>query len=112
MALPCFKADDSCVQDELDERLACRVGAGSATLWGQEPLVIGHDVRLSDPAVSQAAMEGLIASSRAATDIARHGTGEVCPRLPSAEAIGSISKTGHAFIRERMQAEDAIMAAK
>ena len=95
MTLPCFKAYDirGRVPDELDERLARRIGAGTAALLGPGPVVVGHDIRLSSPALLQAAIEGLTASGRDVIDIGMCGTEEVYFQTFHRHAAGGIMVT-------------------
>ena len=95
MTLPCFKAYDirGRVPDELDERLARRIGAGTAALLGPGPVVVGHDIRLSSPALLQAAIEGLTASGRDIIDIGMCGTEEVYFQTFHRKAAGGIMVT-------------------
>jgi phosphomannomutase/phosphoglucomutase len=95
MVLPCFKAYDirGRVPDELDEHLARRIGAGTAALLGRGPVVVGHDIRLSSPALLQAAIEGLTASGRDVIDIGMCGTEEVYFQTFHRKAAGGIMVT-------------------
>ncbi|WP_271261820.1 phosphomannomutase [Stenotrophomonas maltophilia] len=95
MTLPCFKAYDirGRVPDELDASLARRIGAGTATLLGPGPVIVGHDIRLSSPELMQAAIEGLTASGRDVIDIGLCGTEEVYFQTFHRQAAGGIMVT-------------------
>ena len=95
MTLPCFKAYDirGRVPDELDASLARRIGAGTATLLGPGPVIVGHDIRLSSPELMQAAIEGLTASGRDVIDIGLCGTEEVYFQTFHRRAAGGIMVT-------------------
>ncbi len=95
MPLACFKAYDirGRVPDELDAPLVQRISAGMATLLGPGPVVVGHDIRLSSPALLQAAIEGLITSGRDVIDIGMCGTEEVYFQTFHRKAAGGIMVT-------------------
>jgi len=95
MTLSCFKAYDirGRVPDELDARLARRIGAGTAALLGPGPVVVGHDIRLSSPELHAAAIEGLTASGRDVIDIGLCGTEEVYFQTFHRKAAGGIMVT-------------------
>ncbi len=78
----CFKAYDirGRVPDELDERLACRIGAGTAALLGPGPVVVGRHP-LEQPRCCSA-IKGLTASGRDVIDIGMCGTGGLFPDVP------------------------------
>ncbi|QNR97815.1 phosphomannomutase [Stenotrophomonas sp. 169] len=95
MTLPCFKAYDirGRVPDELDAHLARRIGAGTAALLDDGPVVVGHDIRLSSPELMQAAIEGLLAAGRDVIDIGLCGTEEVYFQTFHRKAAGGIMVT-------------------
>lgn len=95
MTLPCFKAYDirGRVPDELDERLARRIGAGTSGLLGPGPMVVGHDIRLSSPDLRQAVIEGIVSTGRDVIDIGVCGTEEVYFQTFHREAAGGIMVT-------------------
>ncbi|PZO62682.1 MAG: phosphomannomutase [Pseudoxanthomonas suwonensis] len=95
MPLACFKAYDirGRVPDELDSPLAQRISAGMATLLGPGPVVVGHDIRLSSPALMRAAIQGLTASGRDVIDIGLCGTEEVYFQTFHRKAAGGIMVT-------------------
>lgn len=95
MTLPSFKAYDirGRVPDELDASLARRIGAGTATLLGPGPVIVGHDIRLSSPELMQAAIEGIKASGRDVIDIGLCGTEEVYFQTFHRKAAGGIMVT-------------------
>ncbi|MBN2490141.1 MAG: phosphomannomutase/phosphoglucomutase, partial [Planctomycetes bacterium] len=63
-----FKAYDirGTYPDQIDERLAERIGFGIATFLGARSLVVGRDMRRSSPAVAAAAIAG---ARRAGADV-------------------------------------------
>ena len=78
-ALPCFKAYDirGRVPDELNEDLAYRIGRAYAALLTPRTVAVGHDVRLSSPALSAATAEGLLDGGADVLDIGLCGTEEI-----------------------------------
>jgi len=95
MTLPSFKAYDirGRVPDELDAALAKRIGAGTASLLGPGPVIVGHDIRLSSPELLQAAIDGLTASGRDVINIGLCGTEEVYFQTFNRHAAGGIMVT-------------------
>lgn len=79
MTLPCFKAYDirGRVPEELDVALAERIGAGTASLLGPGPVVLGRDIRLSSPELQAALEKGFTGAGRDVIDIGLCGTEEV-----------------------------------
>ena len=79
MKLPCFKAYDirGKVPDELDNDLARRIGCAFATHIQPSRVVVGHDIRLSSPALSRALIDGFLASGVDVIDLGLCGTEEV-----------------------------------
>jgi phosphomannomutase len=77
--LSCFKAYDlrGRVPDELNEDLARDIGRAYAEFVQPANVVVGHDIRLSSPAMSEALMQGLLESGVNVTDIGCCGTEEV-----------------------------------
>jgi phosphomannomutase len=65
-----FKAYDirGSYPDELNEQMAQRIGAGFADLLKAHRLVVGRDMRLSSPSLSQAFIEGAMTSGASVTD--------------------------------------------
>jgi phosphomannomutase len=72
----CFKAYDvrGRVPEELDPDLAYRIGRAFADETGAQRVVVGHDIRLSGPALSEALTKGLNEAGAHVTDIGLVGT--------------------------------------
>jgi phosphomannomutase len=66
-----FKAYDirGSYPDELNEHMAQRIGAGFAELLKAHRIVVGRDMRLSSPSLSQAFIEGAMTSGASITDV-------------------------------------------
>lgn len=77
--LACFKAYDirGRIPDELNEDLAYRIGRAYAALLQPRRVAVGHDVRLTSPALSAAVAEGLLDGGAAVWDIGLCGTEEI-----------------------------------
>ncbi len=77
--LPCFKAYDvrGRVPDELNGDLAFRIGQAFAAAIKPQRVVIGHDIRLSSPALAKALANGLAAAGVEVLDLGRCGTEEI-----------------------------------
>ena len=77
--LNCFKAYDirGRLPDELNETLAWRIGRAYAALLKPRQVAVGHDVRLSSPALSAAVTEGLLDGGVDVLDIGLCGTEEI-----------------------------------
>ena len=60
--------------DEVNEELAYRVGRSFPTLFGAKKVAIGHDIRLSGPAISDALAKGLTEAGCDVVDIGQCGT--------------------------------------
>ncbi len=77
--LACFKAYDirGRIPDELNEALAWRIGRAYAALLQPRQVAVGHDVRLSSPALSRAVAEGLQEGGADVLDIGQCGTEEI-----------------------------------
>ena len=95
MTLPAFKAYDirGRVPDELDESLAGRIGLALADLLEPGEVVLGHDVRLSSPALQEALSNGLRAAGRDVIDIGLCGTEEVYFQTAHLKAAGGVMVT-------------------
>jgi phosphomannomutase/phosphoglucomutase len=95
MTLPCFKAYDirGRVPDELNPPLAKRIGAGTATLLGPGPVVLGYDIRLSSPDLHKALTEGFLTAGRDVIDIGLCGTEEVYFQTFHRQAAGGVMVT-------------------
>jgi phosphomannomutase/phosphomannomutase/phosphoglucomutase len=79
MNLSCFKAYDirGRVPDELDEELAYRIGRAYAVFLQPSRVVVGHDIRLSSPAMAGALTRGLLESGVDVYVLGECGTEEV-----------------------------------
>ena len=77
--LPCFKAYDvrGRVPDELNEELAYSIGQAFAAAIKPQRVVIGHDIRLSSPALAAALAQGFAAAGVDVLDLGRCGTEEI-----------------------------------
>lgn len=95
MTLPAFKAYDirGRVPDELDEELARRIGVALADQLRPGPVVLGHDVRLSSPALQEALSAGLRGKGREVIDIGLCGTEEVYFQVDHLDAAGGVMVT-------------------
>lgn len=93
--LPAFKAYDirGRVPDELDEDLARLIGVALARQLGPGPVVVGHDVRLSSPALQSALSDGLLSQGRDVIDIGLCGTEEVYFHTAHLGAAGGVMVT-------------------
>lgn len=112
MNLSCFKAYDirGRVPDELDEDLAWRIGRAYAAFLNPERVVVGHDIRLSSPAVAAALTRGLLESGVDVHSVGECGTEEVYFAVFDQEMDGGIMVTashnprdynGMKFVREQ-----------
>jgi phosphomannomutase len=77
--LECFKAYDvrGRIPDQLNERLAELIGRAYAKLVHPHRVVVGHDVRLTSPDISEALCRGLTSLGVDVIDIGLVGTEEV-----------------------------------
>ncbi len=77
--LTCFKAYDirGRIPDELNEDLAYRIGRAYAIFLQPRRVAIGHDVRLTSPALSAAVARGLLDGGVEVWDIGLCGTEEI-----------------------------------
>lgn len=77
--LKCFKAYDvrGRVPDELDEKLAYAIGQAYAVHLTPKKVVVGRDIRLSSPALSEALCKGFLAAGVDVIDLGLCGTEEV-----------------------------------
>ena len=77
--LECFKAYDvrGRVPDQLDANVAELIGRAYAQLVRPKRVAVGHDVRLTSPALTEALCRGLIGSGVDVVDIGLVGTEEV-----------------------------------
>lgn len=79
MQMTCFKAYDirGRVPDQLNEAVAWRIGRATAEYLQAKTMVVGHDIRLSSPAISEALTRGLTEGGVDVLDIGQCGTEEV-----------------------------------
>ena len=94
MPLPAFKAYDiRSVPEELNEDLARRIGVALAAQLAPGPVVLGHDVRLTSPALQDALAAGLRGTGREVIDIGLCGTEEVYFQTDHLGAVGGVMVT-------------------
>lgn len=95
MPLPAFKAYDirGRVPDELNEDLARRIGVALAAQLSPGSVVLGHDVRLTSPALQDALAAGLRSVGREVIDIGLCGTEEVYFQTGHLHAAGGVMVT-------------------
>jgi phosphomannomutase / phosphoglucomutase len=95
MTLPAFKAYDirGRVPDELNEDLARRIGVALAAQLAPGSVVVGHDVRLTSPALQDALAAGLRGAGREVLDIGLCGTEEVYFQVDHLKAAGGVMVT-------------------
>ncbi len=95
MPLPAFKAYDirGRVPEELNEDLARRIGVALAAQLAPGPVVLGHDVRLTSPALQDALATGLRGTGREVIDIGLCGTEEVYFQTDHLGAAGGVMVT-------------------
>lgn len=79
LTLDCFKAYDirGRIPDQLNANIAYRIGRAYAVFLQPERTVVGHDIRLSSPAISAALVDGLRDGGSSVLDIGQCGTEEV-----------------------------------
>jgi phosphomannomutase len=78
--LSCFKAYDvrGRVPDQIDEQLALGIGQAYAeVVAGARRVAVGHDIRLSSPAISEALVQGLNRAGVDVVDLGLCGTEEI-----------------------------------
>lgn len=111
MHLQCFKAYDirGRVPEELDEELAYRIGRAYAAFLRPARVAVGHDIRLSSPALSRALMDGLLGAGVDVLFLGECGTEEVYFAVFDQKLDGGIMVTashnpreynGMKFVRE------------
>ncbi|WP_145481457.1 phosphomannomutase [Stenotrophomonas rhizophila] len=95
MTLPAFKAYDirGRVPDELNENLARKIGVALAAQLEPGTVVVGHDVRLTSPALQDALAAGLRGAGREVLDIGLCGTEEVYFQVDHLKAAGGVMVT-------------------
>ena len=77
--LPAFKAYDirGQVPDQLNRETAFRIGAAFVKAIEAKKVVIGHDIRLSSPELTEALTEGMVSLGAEVTQIGLCGTEEI-----------------------------------
>ena len=77
--ISCFKAYDvrGRVPDQINEDVAYRIGRAFVQFLGAKSVVVGHDIRLSSQALSDALVRGLCEQGADVIDIGLCGTEEV-----------------------------------
>ncbi|MCX5863810.1 MAG: phosphomannomutase [Deltaproteobacteria bacterium] len=77
--LPCFKAYDirGRVPDELNVALAFNIGQAYSAQFAPKKVAIGHDIRLSSPALAKALTDGFLAAGVDVVDLGLCGTEEI-----------------------------------
>jgi phosphomannomutase len=108
----CFKAYDvrGRVPDQLNEDIARRIGRAYADVVKPRQVVVGHDIRLSSPAIKAAVTRGLLEQGVDVYDIGLCGTEEIYFATSHAGMDGGIAITashnpkdynGMKFVREK-----------
>lgn len=79
MDLSCFKAYDlrGRVPDQLNPKLAELIGRAYVEITGARKVIVGYDIRLSSPEISEALKSGLMAAGADVFDIGLCGTEQV-----------------------------------
>lgn len=95
MKFECFKAYDirGKVPSQLNDDVAYRVGRAFAQYLSAKHVVVGHDVRLTSPTLSDALIRGLLESGANVTHIGQCGTEEVYFATDHLKADGGICVT-------------------
>ena len=77
--LPCFKAYDirGRVPDELNEPLAFDIGQAYSAHFAPEKVAVGHDIRISSPALATALIDGFLVAGVDVVDLGMVGTEEI-----------------------------------
>jgi phosphomannomutase len=75
----CFKAYDvrGRVPDQLNETIVYRIGRAYAQYLGAQRIVVGHDIRLTSPALCDAAIAGIREAGSNVVHIGQCGTEEI-----------------------------------
>ena len=79
MDLSCFKAYDlrGRVPDQLNPALAEKIGRAYVEIAGAKRVIVGYDIRLSSPGITEALSSGLMAAGADVFDIGLCGTEQV-----------------------------------
>lgn len=110
--LSCFKAYDvrGRIPDQINEDIAYRIGRAYAEVIQPKKVIVGHDIRLSSPQLSQALANGLMDAGVDVYDIGLSGTEEVYFATFHHQMDGGIAVTashnpkdynGMKFVREQ-----------
>lgn len=93
--LTCFKAYDirGVLGSELNEDIACRIGAAFAQFYRPQRVVLGSDIRLTSSALKQAVARGLMDQGTDVIDIGMTGSEEVYFATRDLQADGGIQIT-------------------
>ena len=93
--LTCFKAYDirGRLPDQLNEQIAYRIGRAYAEHIKPKKVVVGHDIRLSSSALTEALADGLMDSGVDVIHIGQCGTEEIYYAAFSMEVDGGICVT-------------------
>jgi phosphomannomutase len=77
--IECFKAYDvrGRVPDQLNEDVAYRIGRAFAAFLAAKRVIVGHDIRLSSPALTDALIDGITDAGADVLHIGQCGTEEV-----------------------------------
>lgn len=88
--LPCFKAYDirGRVPDQLNPPLARDIGRAYAALFSPRKIAVGHDIRLSSQALTEALISGLLDSGVDVLELGLCGTEEIYHAAFSLESEG------------------------
>jgi phosphomannomutase len=95
MNIQCFKAYDirGRVPDELNEDVAYRIGRAFAEYLDAKKLVVGHDIRLTSPSLTDALVRGMTDAGADVIHIGECGTEEVYFATFSLQVDGGICVT-------------------
>jgi len=93
--LSCFKAYDirGRIPDQLNTEVAWRIGKAYAEWLAPKTVIVGWDIRLSSPEMSQALIEGLISSGVDVRSLGECGTEEIYFATEYYKADGGIMVT-------------------
>lgn len=91
----CFKAYDirGRIPDELNEDIAYRIGRAFTAFVNPAKVVVGHDIRLSSPAMCEALAQGIMDGGADVFHIGQCGTEEIYFATSHAEMDGGIVVT-------------------
>ena len=95
MDLSCFKAYDirGRIPDQLNTEVAFRIGKAYARWLQPKTVIVGRDIRLSSPEMSEALIEGLISSGVHVLTLGECGTEELYFATEHYQADGGIMVT-------------------